>query len=54
MTPAYIDTVVEEISEVLNDKGLLAISEPSSKYEIPLDFIKKALSVRMHILPAGS
>jgi E3 UFM1-protein ligase 1 len=54
MTPHYCDTVVEEIAEILTDQGFLAISDPSNKHGIPMDFLKKTILDRMHMLPEGS
>ncbi|CDW88324.1 UNKNOWN [Stylonychia lemnae] len=50
----YIDLIMEEVYEMLSDKGLLVLQELTTKYNLPLDFIKESIQHRMeYSLPQG-
>ena len=50
----YIDQMMEEVYEMVTEKGMLVLQELTTKYNLPLDFIKECIVNRMeHNLPQG-
>ena len=43
----YLDLIMEELYELISDKGQVFLSELTSKYNLPLNFIKETIEQRM-------
>lgn len=44
--------MMEEINEMLNEQGVVAIQDLTTKFGLPIDFIKDCLNIKMsHSLP---
>lgn len=54
ISDTYIESMMEEVYEMLSERGLLVLSELTTKYTLPLDFIKESIMYRMESsLPSG-
>ena len=53
VTPVYTDSITEEISEILSDQGILGFADLTTRYGLPLDFIKDTIYKRMQLMPEG-
>eukprot|EP00347_Sterkiella_histriomuscorum_P011179 403373446 len=51
----YIDQMMEEVYEMLSERGILVMQDLTTKYNLPIDFIKESIMGRMDSsLPQGS
>jgi len=50
----YVDQMMEELYELVNEKGQVILSELTSKFNLPLDYIKECITAKMeNSLPSG-
>jgi hypothetical protein len=43
----YVDQMMEELYELVNEKGQVILSELTSKFNLPLDYIKECITAKM-------
>ncbi len=53
ITPKYIKSMMEEISDLILDKGIVDWSDLTTKYWLPLTYIKEVTSKSLSSLPKG-
>jgi hypothetical protein len=50
----YVDQILEELNDLVNDSGQVFLSDLTTKYNLPLDFIKEQVNAKMEsALPIG-
>ena len=54
VTQKYLIGMVEEIADLVQDKGLVELSDLTNKYWLPLAFLKDTILQNVQILPIGS
>jgi hypothetical protein len=47
ISAAYLDQLMEEINEMLVDTGSLTIQDLTTKYNLPIDFLKESINSRL-------
>lgn len=53
ITPKYIKSMMEEISDLILDKGIVEWSDLTNKYWLPLTYIKEVTNKNLLSLPKG-
>jgi hypothetical protein len=47
ISAAYLDQLMEDINEMLVDTGSLTIQDLTTKYNLPIDFLKESITSRL-------
>ena len=47
ISAGYLDQLMEEINEMLVDTGSLTIQDLTTKYNLPIDFLKESINSRL-------
>lgn len=53
ITSYYIDGIMEEVNDMLQDAGVVFISDLAYQFSLPFDFIRQALEQRMSTIVQG-
>ena len=43
ITPKYVKTIVEEIHDLIQDKGIIELTDLTNKYWLPLTYLKELI-----------
>lgn len=51
ITPKYLSHMIEEIADLVSDKGIVQLTDLTDKYWLPLTFIRELITSRMASFP---
>ena len=53
ITPKYTRAQLEEISDLVNDKGMVELTNLTYKYRVPLAYMRDLINQNLNSLPEG-
>jgi hypothetical protein len=53
VTPKYLDQIIDEIADLVTDKGLVMLTDLTDKYWLPLTYLRELITSKKASLPEG-